>query len=353
MEEQKDTAGLLDLVIHPAFCVKDQTIVKTNQAAQQIFLQAGMEVLPLLLTGAEEYQNFTGGCLYLTLSIAGQPWGAAVQKAGDQEVFLLEDSEQRELRAMALAAKELREPLSGIMATADTIMNTTVDDQTRQQLSHLNRGLFQLLRIIGNMSDADRYAANFHPQTHEIGSVFSEIFEKLGVLADHAGIRLTYQGLPESIYCLADVSQLERAVYNIISNAIKFTPKDGTIDASLTRHGRVLRLSVQDSGSGIAEGIRSSVFSRYLRQPAIEDSRFGIGLGMTLIRSAAAQHGGAILIDQPEGAGTRVTMTMAIRQNTDNILRSPILQVDYTGGFDHGLVELSDCLPADFYDGTK
>ena len=57
-----------------------------------------------------------------------------------------------------------------------------------------------------------------------------------------------------------------------------------------------------------------------------------------------------MLIDQPEGAGTRVTMTIAIRQNTDSMMRSPILRVDYAGERDHGLIELSDCLPAQLYE---
>ena len=120
--------------------------------------------------------------------------------------------------------------------------------------------------------------------------------------------------------------------------------------AKLTRNGRMLRLSVTDSGSGIAQSVRSSVFSRYLRQPALEDSRYGIGLGMVLIRTAAAHHGGAVLIDQPEGVGTRITMTMSIRQSKQATLRSNVLRVDYAGERDHGLIELSECLPTELYE---
>ena len=69
-----------------------------------------------------------------------------------------------------------------------------------------------------------------------------------------------------------------------------------------------------------------------------------------LVRSAAASHGGAVLIDQPEGGGARVTMTIAIRQSTSGTLRSPILRVDYAGERDHALVELSDVLPAQCYE---
>ena len=144
---------------------------------------------------------------------------------------------------------------------------------------------------------------------------------------------------------MADPEQLERAVLNILSNAMKFTPENGSIQASLTRRGNLLRLSVQDTGDGIDESIRAHLFHRYLRQLTLEDSRFGIGLGMVLIRSTAANHGGTVLIDRCQGKGTRITMTLAIRQSKDTLLRSPVSRIDYAGGHDHILLELSDCLP--------
>ena len=61
-------------------------------------------------------------------------------------------------------------------------------------------------------------------------------------------------------------------------------------------------------------------------------------------------HGGTVLIDHPEGAGTRITMTLAIRQAPPGNLRSPRLRIDYAGERDHGLVELADVLPASLYE---
>lgn len=354
MEENKETMGMLDLMIRPVFCVKDQKIIRVNPAAERLLLSAGMDIFGLLKTGREEYAAYEGGCLYLRLNLGGQNCGASVTRVEDYDVFVLEqEADQAELRSMALAARELREPLTNVMITADRLfpMSALEDNPaTREQVARLNRGLFQMLRILGNMSDAGRSTVVSQQETRDIGSLFDEIFEKAQTLVSHTGLTLTYEGLREEVICLADAEQLERAVFNILSNAIKFTPKGGTIEAKLTRKGRYLRLSVQDSGSGIAENVRGSVFGRYLRQPALEDSRFGIGLGMVLIRSAAANHGGAVLIDQPEGKGTRITMTLAIRQDTDTMLRSPVMRVDYAGERDHGLIELSDCLPVDLYE---
>lgn len=354
MEEQRDLLGMLDLMIRPGFCVKESKIVKVNQAAESFFLACGMDVTDFLLTGKEEYQEFTGGCLYLTLTLSGKALGASVTRMQDVDVFLLEqDAENQELRAMALAARELREPLTNVMATANRLFSPPQlqeEEANRNQLARMNRSLFQIMRILGNMSDADRYTAVTRQETVAIGEELDEIFRKSQALIAQAGIHLEYAPLTEDIYCLADKEQLERAVLNMLSNAVKFTPAQGTIEASLTRKGRMLRLSIQDSGDGIAESIRSNVFHRYLRQLTIEDNRYGIGLGMVLIRSAAAHHGGTVLIDHPAEKGTRITMTMEIRQNPGNMLRSPMARVDYAGGFDHALLELSESLPPSVYE---
>ncbi len=354
MEEQRDLLGMLDLMIRPGFCVKESKIVKVNQGAESYFLAPGMDVEALLLTGKSEYREFAGGCLYLTLTLSGKALGASVTRMQDVDVFLIEqDSDNQELRSMALAARELRDPLSNVMASANSIFSPGAlqkDDKSRNQLARMNRSLFQMMRILGNMSDADRYAVVSRQETIAIREELGEIFRKAQSLISHTGIRLDYTPLQESIYCLADKEQLERAVLNMLSNAVKFTPEGGTIEASVTRNSHILRLSIQDSGEGIAENVRASVFHRYLRQLSIEDNRFGIGLGMVLIRCTAAHHGGTVLIDHPAEKGTRITMTMEIRQHPGNLLRSPMSRVDYAGGYDHALLELSESLPASVYE---
>jgi len=355
MEENKEIFGMLDLMLRPSFCVKENKIVKLNPEAEGLLLTAGTDVRTLLLTGRAEYAEFTGGCLYLKLGLSSRAWGATVTRVDAWDIFILDpESDDVRLQAMALAARELREALSKVMIAADRLLPVAAQDaSTGDHAARLNRGLYQMLRIIGNMSDAGHYAATSRQETRDIGRVFAEILEKAQAFVEQAGICLTYSGLSEPVFGLVDADQLERAVLNILSNAVKFTPAGGTISANLTRSGHMLRLSILDNGAGIAETIRNSVFSRYLRQPGIEDSRFGLGLGMVLVRSAAANHGGAVLIDQPPGSGTRVTMTLALRQNTDGVLRSPVLHPDYAGGWDHALVELADCLPARVYEREK
>ncbi|MBO7251570.1 MAG: HAMP domain-containing histidine kinase [Oscillospiraceae bacterium] len=348
MEEKTDILGLLDMMPRPGFCVKEHIICKVNPAAGQFLIESGTDVRSLLAAGSEVLETLDDGCLYLMLRTPAGDLSATVTVMGDYQVFLLEAQEQdAAFQTMALVSRELRKPLDSVMRLADQLL---ADESlgASDQAAQLNKGLYQLLRIVGNLSYP---AGNPSVQTtRNIRSIVDEVMEKALHQLDTNRVQLSYTGLNRDIYCLVDETLLERALLNLLSNAVKFTPEGGHVDVSFALKGNQLQLQVSDSGSGIAEQIRRDLFYRYLRQPGIEDSRFGLGLGMVLVRSCAAKHGGTVLVDHPKNGGTRITMTLAIRQKNSDILHSPLPQwYDYTGGWDHTLVELSDCLDSSCY----
>jgi len=350
MEQSHDLSGMLDLIIRPAFAVTDGIITHCNQAARSCMLTAGTPAAKLLETGRDEYAAFSSGCLYLTLQIAGHSFGASVSRMDGFDVFVLdEEDSQPQLQAMALAARELRDPLADMMIAADRLM--PADDSQSDMMQLLNRSLYHMLRLVGNMSDAARYAQHAPPrqELRDITAVVGDIFEKAAVLAEHTGITLRFSNHPEGVLSLTDTEKLERGIYNMLSNAIKFSERGSVIDAKLTRRGNKLHLTVCDSGSGIPDDGLGSVFFRHLRQPGVEESRHGIGLGMVMIRSAAFAHGGTVLIEKNTPEGTRLTMTLSIRKDLQGNLGSPRLKVDYAGEFDHGLIELADVLPPEAF----
>ena len=113
----------------------------------------------------------------------------------------------------------------------------------------------------------------------------------------------------------------------------------------------MLHFTLQDQGSGIPREIIGNVFSRFLRQPGIEDGRSGIGLGIPLVYAAAAAHGGTLLIDSSPETGAKITMTIRLKKADGTQLRSPVLTMgDYTGGCDMALLEFSDVLPAEKFE---
>lgn len=342
MDQTNNTTDLLQLLPYPAFCVEGGRITQLNSAACQLQLEAGTDIQTLLLTGKQEYTEFKGDCLYLTLQVCGIPRGASVKQMDGFHLFLLDqDAQQAALHAYALAARELRKPLSELMAASEDLDAPKID-----------RGLHQILRLVENMSDAAKYDSQALPQmaVENLTVVFHDIVEKAQTLAAEAGFTLNFTGLTQPVYGLADANRLARAIYNLLANAFKFSPAGSTVNVTLRRSGNLLYFTVADQGKGIPNDQQANVFYRYLRQPGLEDSRQGIGLGMLLVRAAAATHGGTVLLEQTDGQGSRITMTLTLRQDTQNQLRANVVTVD--SGFDRGLVELSEILPFSVYENN-
>ena len=352
MENQNNIMGMLDLILRPAFCVQDGSIVYANRQAQNLGIAVRTPISELLVTGTEEYATLKNSCLYLMLRVANSTFGASVTQVDKLNVFVLEPEQiQPELQALALAARELREPLSNLMVSADRLLPTLDDtDETAQkQAANINRSLHHILRLLDNMSDSARYAEEQMPRQEyrNVSALIGEFFESATNLVANAGVTLRFANHPSEIRSMVDVEKLRRAVFNLISNAVKFTPKGGHIDAKLTRHNNTVYLTIADNGEGIPKEQLSSLYFRYLRPSCVEDSRHGIGLGMVIVKAAATAHGGTVLIEQPPEGGTKVTLTLAVRPQTDGNFRSPFgLTIDYTGGRDRSLVELADLLPA-------
>ena len=280
----------------------------------------------------------------------GPPYGGCV------DLFLLDqEADLAGLKQLALAARQLREPLGNTMIAADRLfpeLELTEAPGLQEQMARMNQGLFQLLRIINNMADAEQYLAGALPnrETTALGGFFGEILEKAAALGEKAGVQLIYTPPVREGMGNIDRQKVERAVYNLLSNALRFTPKGGLIRVSLTLERERAVLRVQDNGDGLHRQIQRDLFNRYRRSPAVEDGRFGLGLGLLLVRQTAALHGGCLLISEVPEGGTVAALFLQRNLPASSDLCSPLTAVDYAGCRDHGLVELSRELPAQLYE---
>ena len=353
MKEEINVGALLDMMTHPAFSVSGGIVAHCNQSARQLLIQPGMPISDIVVTCAPEYAEFRSGCLYLTLDMADQSVGATVCRIADYDVFVTESTEdQISLQAMALSALQLRQPLSDISSYLNHLAPLKdLNPQAENALHQISHRLICLQRLVSNMSDASRFHQERKSQISclDISDLFRDLTQRISALTDTAGIHLEYQGPAEKLYAMIDVEKVERAVYNMVSNAMKACSQGATLRAKLTARGQKACFSLTDPGEGVDKTVFNSVYSRFLRTPGLERSQDGLGLGLALIRSTAIVHGGTVLIDRPAGGGTRVTMTIALRQNEDSLLRSGILRPDYTGERDHGLFELADVLSPELF----
>ena len=349
---EQNQQNLLEMIDRPAFVVKDGIIVACNQPAKNRQIPVGEPIEQFLQDHIHAYANFQGGILYLTLQIGWIQCGATVIRQDDGDIFLLDtDADQAQLRALALAAQQLRIPLSNVMTVADCLFPELQDTTQKEKASQMYRALFQLMRVITNMADAERYTGLDAPsfENTELCCFFREITEKAHTSLEKTGVKLCFSCPETPIFTMVDRERMERAVYNLISNAVKFSCPGDEVAITLSKTGKMACLTVEDHGDGIASHVQATLFHRYMREPAIEDSRFGLGLGMTLIRSVAADHGGTVLLEQSQG--TRVAMTMAIRKEIPGTLRTPKLRIgDYAGGRDLGQLEFAETLPPSAYE---
>lgn len=349
---EQNTQNLLEMIDRPAFTVQDGIITNCNQMAKNRQIPMGTSIKELIPEECDAYKYYSGGILYLTLQIGWIPCGATVIRQDGQDVFLLDrDADQAQLQTLSLAAQQLRVPLSNVMTVADILFPELAEETQKEQAAQMRRALFQLMRLISNMADAERYTGLNAPkyENTDLCSFLREIFEKAAATLCGTKVSLHFSCPSGPVFTVVDRERLERAVYNLISNAVKFSKPEGNVTAKLTVNGKMACLTVEDQGDGIAPHVQGSLFHRYMREPAIEDSRFGLGLGMTLVRSAAAMHGGTVLLEHT--GGTRVAMTLAIRKHAPGTLRSPTIRIgDYTGGRDQGLLEFSESLPLKSYE---
>ena len=212
MENSLDMQEVLEQILFPAFLVKDGVIALANRASLLRQIEVGSAVASIIKTGSQEYADFSQGKLCLTLSVGDIAYHTSVTKSGDFDLFCMESEyEGPELKALALAALQLREPLANAMLCTDSLLK---DSPECQQLQKINRNLYQLHRALSNMSDAAEYTKQrpFRIETKDVCAVIAELMEKAAHLAAEAGYTLTYKGLSNVIYSPIDSEKLERAM---------------------------------------------------------------------------------------------------------------------------------------------
>ena len=161
--------------------------------------------------------------------------------------------------------------------------------------------------------------------------------------------RIKIHGDGGTLVSLSDKTMLERAVYNLISNAVKYSPAESTVQAWVHCTKDKLMLTVENDCPGFTAEQLGTIFFRYRRVPSITDGGSGLGLGVPMIQAVANAHKGSLLLTMPEAGKLRFCLSLPLRENRSGSLRSVSLQPDYHGGHDISLTELADILPDKAY----
>lgn len=341
---------MLELIDAPAFAVLDGTVTHVNPPAEALMIAVGSPLEPMLGEGSKEYSQVQASVLSVSLILGDTRRSALVRSYPPYHIFRMEGNEHPELNALALAAQQLCTPLTDLGAGMELLMPRITlenDERLEAYISRMNRSYFRMLRLLDNMGDAARYATNQpNPESTNLTALVAEIAEKTHTLCQSTGKELIWHLPEQPLFTAVDRIQLEKVLYNLLANALKFTEPGGCVSLSLTEAGKLIHISLEDTGGGIEEGLMVNLFTRYARTPMPEDIRHGIGLGLSMARSFAHSHDGSILLRNTE-KGLKLTLTLP-KRNAPTKLRTPPLPNPHTE-LDRARIALSESLPASEY----
>ena len=348
---------VLELFSQPAFFVRDDMVVWCNSAARSIILE-GTPLAALWESAPSLFTRWSReGTLQVPLTIRGSEYDASVQAMEDGDLFVVSrrsDALMAAASAVVSASGALRKPLHAMLNAADDIfeqMEKMAHGCKVPAAANLNRAIYQLVRLCGQMSDGGEFLLRRKGARRSPAdmSAFLERFVKQTTpLIEATERHLVYVAPGTPVNADIDPNLIERALYNLLSNAMNYTPEDGTITLSAQILDRQLLISVTDSGEGIATQVMSTLFERFTVSD-LGDSRWGIGLGLPMVREIARLHNGTVMAGKnPDGTGASVGFSISLEPTMLNLF-SPSVFYDYCGGFNHGLVELSDILDAKMY----
>lgn len=217
--------------------------------------------------------------------------------------------EERRLDFYSIIAHDLRSPLAAMTLRLALLGNSgaDLDDKGKREVATLQDRLRSLVSMINDFLELARLeGVSYHLQRSdvELKSLIEQVIEDYRLTMDRDELRWT--GIDErdgaAAPVLGDVRRLAQVFANLIGNAVKFTPKGGSIGATIEQSARHVEVSILDTGKGIDASALPRLFERYTRA---EHSVGGTGLGLLIVREIVEAHGGIVGVDSEPGKGSR------------------------------------------------
>lgn len=200
---------------------------------------------------------------------------------------------------LAIVSHDLRSPLATILLQAETLSS-----ENAKAGSSIRRAAERMHRLIGDLLDASAINAgklSLDMRTNDVCEIGRESIEMFRSQADAHGIRLVEDLPSDRVLVRCDRDRIAQVLSNLIGNAVKFTPRDGTVTLRVTRDGNGARVEVIDDGSGIASDHVPRLFDRFWRG---QNTGGGAGLGLFISQGIVAAHGGTLTVESELGSGS-------------------------------------------------
>jgi len=324
-----------------------------NQAACQSVLdvlgqQPPWSDLPLLLlvsneTSAEALLNAFGTRAMVTIlerPIHLSTFSSAVQSAlnARQRQYQIRDL-LGELEAanrlkdefLATLSHELRNPLNSIIGNAQILLRSPQTQSlalVQKSAETIHRNAQAQARLINDLLDLSRLQTGklaLDRQVIALAPVLADALESVRESAQARQIALEVSLPPEPLLVEADTVRLEQVVWNLLGNALKFTPPQGRISLKLAREQHEAKLVVEDTGQGIEPDFLPHIFDMFRQQDARTSKKHGgMGIGLALVQQLVELHGGRVAAASAGvGQGARFTVWLPLYQKTGRVAQSP------------------------------
>lgn len=240
------------------------------------------------------------------------------------DITQLKELDRMKSEMIRMTSHDLKNPLQAAMANLELVtddLHEYQNPEVQKSLETVNKQLLRMNRIISGILDLERLKT-IRPNIDACNptEILNNILEDLETLAKDQNITLTRtieDNIPDF---LADPDQIKQALVNLVENAIKFTPKGGSVNTKATRHQDNVIFEIKDDGIGIPDHLQIQIFDRFLRggqkgQTGAEHIS-GSGLGLSLVKTVIENHHGRIWLQSKVGQGT--TFFVSIPITTEN-----------------------------------
>ncbi len=227
-------------------------------------------------------------------------------------------------KLISAVVHDVKNPMTAVRGLCECILSGAIpEDEIRPTIRNMLSELERMERLLDGMLDVSRLS-------DENAEMAFEDFD-LSELIRLVMISLSYEGekkeidallsLPdERVIAYGNRDSIHRVVYNLLHNAIKFSPFGGRIDVSIESEGGVITVSVKNEGSGISAEDRERIFEKFFRSPSLrETDSNGVGLGLYISKAIMDAHKQKITVDSEEGSWCAFTFTLECGRGTERI----------------------------------
>ncbi|HEV7240031.1 MAG TPA: CHASE domain-containing protein [Thermoanaerobaculia bacterium] len=228
---------------------------------------------------------------------------------------------------LATLSHELRTPMTSIMGWAQMLGEDLDPETTRIGIDAINKGAKAQAQLIDDLLDVSRITVgkmHIDPQPMELAPVIAAAMETVRAAADAKGVKLSVN-LDERMRVNGDPHRLQQVVWNLLTNAVKFTPAGGEVFVSLASENRDAVIEVRDNGEGIDAAFMPYLFDRF-RQADSSATRahMGLGLGLAIVRHLVELHGGTIQAEsRGKGKGATFRVRLPLLRAEEDVSREP------------------------------